>query len=108
MPLTPSPRDANGKPISAGTETVTKRFVAVDTGGTDIALPVDIKHALIHIEGTTEIARFTGTAPGSAQVRITSDGLTLEDVPIALEADSTIITVAAALGTLNVSVIGWR
>lgn len=108
MALTPLPRDANGKPLSAGIETVTKRIIDVSTDGSDITLPVDVKHVLIHVEGSTEIVRFTGTAPGSSQVRITSDGLTLEDVPIALEADTEIITVAAPTGTISVSVIGWR
>ena len=108
MALTPLPRDAYGKPLSAGTETVTRRITGIDTGGSDITLPVDIKHVLVHIEGGTEVVRFTGTAAGSTQVRITSDGLTLEDVPIALEPDTTIITVAAPTGTINVSVVGWR
>ena len=108
MALTPLPRDANGKPLSAGIETVTQRITGVDTGGSAITLPVDVKHVLIHVEGHSEVVRFTGTASGSTPVRITSDGLTLEDVPIAVEADTAIITVTAPTGTVDVSVIGWR
>lgn len=108
MALTPLPRDANGKPLSAGTETVTTRVTDVDTNGTAVILPVDVKHVLIHVEGSIEAVRLTGTASGSDQIRITSDGLTLEDVPIAVDANTAIITVAAPAGTIDVSVVGWR
>ncbi|MCA1961486.1 MAG: hypothetical protein LDL33_11900 [Desulfomonile sp.] len=109
MAILPTLRDDNGIPLTGrGTETVTKRFVGVTTTGQVIAMPVDVKEVLIHIEGATEAARFIGTASGSEQVRITSDGLTISELPIVAEADRDIIAVAAASGTVNVSVIGWR
>jgi hypothetical protein len=107
--IRPTLRDDNGTPLTGrGSEVVTKRFVGVDTAGQTISLPVDVKEVLVHIEGTTEIARITGTAPGSQQVRLTGDGLSLEDLPIVVQADAAIITVAAPSGTVNLSVIGWR
>jgi len=107
--ILPTLRDDNGIPLAGrGTETITKRFVGVTTSGQAVAMPVDVKEMLIHIEGATEVVRFTGTASGSEQVRITSDGLTISELPIVAEADQSIITVAAPSGTVNVSVIGWR
>ncbi len=109
MGIRPTLRDDNGIPLPGrGSQVVTKRFTDVDTAGRAISLPVDVKEVLVHIEGLTEVARFTGTAPGSEQVRLTGDGLSLEDLPLVLEADSTVLTVAAPSGTVHVSVIGWR
>lgn len=109
MAILPTVRDDNGIPLAGrGSEVVTKRFSGVTTAGRGIAVPVDIKEVLIHIEGSAEVARLTGTASGSEQVRLTSDGLTVSELPIVVEADHNIITVAAPSGTVNVSVIGWR
>lgn len=109
MTIRPIARDDNGHPLAGhGTETVTRRFTDVDTGGQAVSLGTDVKEALIHIEGAIEVIRFTGSADGSEQIRITQDGTTLGDVPIVKEANGTIITVAAPSGTVNVSVIGWR
>ncbi|MEJ2719487.1 MAG: hypothetical protein P8182_20540 [Deltaproteobacteria bacterium] len=101
--------DDNGNPLTdRGSEVVTKRYPGVDTSGQALSLGVDVKEVLVHIEGNTEIARFTGTASGSQQVRITQDGLTLEDVRVVKEPDEIIVTVAAPSGTIDVSLIGWR
>ncbi len=109
MAIHPTIRDDNGIPLTGrGSEVITKRYSGIDSSGQAISLPVDVKEVLIHIEGTTEVARFTGTAGGSQQVRFTSDGMTLNELPLVKEADETIITVAAPSGTFDVSVIGWR
>ena len=109
MPILPTIRDDNGNPLAGrGSEIVTKRYSGVDTSGQAISLGVDVKEVLIHIEGNTEAARFTGTVSGSDQVRITQDGVTLAPVPVVKEADESIITVAAPSGSVNVSVIAWR
>ena len=109
MAIQPTLRDDNGNPlIGRGSELVTKRVTEVDTTGQSISLGVDVKDILIHIEGSTEMVRLTGTVSGSDQVRITQDGLTIEDLAVVKEAEETIVTVAAPSGTINVSVIGWR
>lgn len=109
MTIHPTLRDDNGNPLTdRGSELVTKRYTGIDSNGQALSLGVDVKEVLVHIEGSTEIARFTGTASGSQQVRVTQDGLTLEDVRVVKEADETIITVAAPSGTIDVSIIGWR
>ena len=109
MPIQPTLRDDNGNPLTGrGSEVVTKRFTGVGAGGQAISLGVDVKDVLVHVEGTAEAVRFTGTVSGSEEVRITKDGLSLEDLSVVKEAGDTIITVAAPSGTINVSVIGWR
>ncbi len=109
MSIQPILRDDNGHPLfDRGSEIVTKRFTSVDAAGRNIVLDTDVKEVLIHVEGSIEAARLTGTAAGSEQIRLTSDGLTLSDVPIVREANQTIITVAAPSGAVDVSVIGWR
>lgn len=109
MAVTKLQRDVNGALlVGHGSGTVTKRYTSVGTGGQAISLPADCKSVLIHIEGSTVVYKLTGTVSGSAQINITSDGYTLEDVPIIAEADATIVTVASSSGTINVSVIGWR
>ncbi len=109
MPILPTVRDDNGNPLfGRGCEVVTKRYSGVDTSGQPIVLGVDVKEVVIHIEGQTEVARFTGTASGSDPVRITQDGLTLDPFPVVKEAGEPIVTVAAPSGSIDVSVIGWR
>ncbi len=109
MPIYPIQRDDNGNPLTGcGSELVTKRFSGIDTSGQAIALGIDVKGVLVHIEGTVEKARFTGTVSGSEEIRITQDGQTLEEFPIVKEANQEILTVVAPSGTVNVSVIGWR
>lgn len=109
MTIQPILRDDNGHPLfDRGSEIVTKRFTSVDAAGQNIVLDTDVKEVLIHVEGSIEAARFTGAAAGSEQIRLTSDGLTLSNVPIVAEANRTIITVAAPTDTIDVSVIGWR
>jgi len=109
LPILPTVRDDNGTVLSTrGSEVVTKRYSGVDTGGTSVSLGVDVKEVILHIEGNTEVARFTGTASGSQEVRITADGLTFQQLPLVKEAGESILTVAAPSGTVNVSLIGWR
>ena len=109
MPIFPIIRDDNGNPlIGRGCEIVTKRFSGIDKSGQPIALGIDVKECVIHIEGDVEVARFTGTVSGSEQVRITKDGLTLAPLPVVKEAGEPIVTVAAPSGSIDLSVIGWR
>ncbi len=109
MGILPTLRDDNGAPlVTRGSETITKRIAAVDTTGTAISLAADVKEVLIHVEGSSEAARFTGTISGSEQIRFTSDGMTVPALPIVVESGETVITVAAPTGTIDVSVIGWR
>lgn len=109
MSIHPTIRDGNGNPLTdRGTEIITKRFTGVDSAGVNIVLNLDIKEALVHIEGNSAVARFTGAAAGSEQVTITSDGLTLERISVVKEAGESLIHVAAPSGSFNVSVIGWR
>ncbi len=109
MAITPVLRDDNGNPLTnRGSEVITKRYANVGTTGQAISLTVDVKEVLIHIEGSVEAARFTGTVSGSEQVRITHDGVSLHRLALVKEPNSTIMTVAAPSGTVNVSVIAWR
>jgi len=102
-------RDANGNPLTdRGSEVITKRYTGIDTNGQTLSLGVDVKEILIHVEGSTEVVRLTGTVSGSDQVRITSDGLTFEAFPVVKEAGESIITMAAPSGTIDVAEIGWR
>lgn len=109
MPIKPTIRDDNGLALPGhGSEIYTKRYAAVGTTGQAISLPVDVKSVRIHVEGSTEVARFVGTVAGSEEVRITSDGTTLNDVPIVKRADEDIMTVKAPSATIDVSVFAWR
>jgi hypothetical protein len=108
MAVLAQPRDDNGSLIhGCGTQVVTKRFTGVTTG-TALSLPLDCKEFLVHVEGSTVVFKLTGTGAGSAQIYITSDGYSLEEVPVVTSADATLLTIAAGSGTVNVSVIGWR
>jgi hypothetical protein len=62
----------------------------------------------VHVEGATPVALFSGTASGSQQVAWTSDGHTLPEVRVVSEAGVPVMNVAAASGTINVSVLAWR
>jgi hypothetical protein len=109
MAIQPTLRDDNGNPLTGrGSELVTKRFTGIDTAGRNISLGTDVKDVLIHIEGSTEAVRLTGTVAGSDQIRITRDGLTIEDMAVVKQANDTIVVIAAPSGTIDVSVIGWR
>lgn len=111
MSLFPFPRDDNGKAlIGMGTQTVTYRFADVPFSGNQIFVPIDIKGAMIHIEGATPLAAFSGTASGSQWAYLTSDGISLGDVPMALATSGVLFEVAAPVSgtTVDVSVFGWR
>lgn len=109
MGIRPVLRDDNGCALPTfGSELLTRRYVGVDTQGTDIALGKDVKHVLIHVEGESVVAGFTGTVAGSQEIHWTSDGLTLPELALIKEADSALVRVAAPTGTINVSVLAWR
>jgi hypothetical protein len=109
MGIQPTLRDDNGIALTGrGSEIITRRYAGVGTSGQAITLPVDVKEVLVHVEGTSELARVAGTAAGSEQARITSDGKTLGNFPVVKEAGQTVLTVAAPTGTINVSIIAWR
>jgi hypothetical protein len=110
MPILPTARDDNGHPLwGHGRETFTARFENVGDSGTPLSLAVDVKEALIHIEGAREICRVTGTAAGSVEARLTADGHTLSETPLAAPAGAMLCRLAAPPGTaINVSIIAWR
>lgn len=107
----PTPRDKDKHVLHGhGTGTITYRWTSVDgTNGQDISFPIDVKSCLIHIEGNLEIFNVTGSDSNSTAAYFTSDGVTLEEINIAVAADETICTIKAPSGeTINVSAIGWR
>ncbi|MEW6113781.1 MAG: hypothetical protein AB1664_16740 [Thermodesulfobacteriota bacterium] len=109
MAILPTVRDDNGNPlIGHGSELFTTRFSGVDTNGRAIVLAIDVKGVQVHMEGSTEIARLTGTVAGSEPARLTQDGLTIEHLPLVKQSGETLLTVAAPSGTVNVSVLAWR
>lgn len=109
MGIRPVLRDDNGCALpNFGSELLTRRYAGVDTQGTDIALGTDVKHVVVHVEGGSLIAVFTGTVSGSQQVNWTSDGVTLPELALIKEADGSLVRVAAPTGTINVSVLAWR
>lgn len=109
MAILPVLRDDNGCVLPGyGSELFTRRFTGVGTEGQAISLGVDAKRIIVHIEGANIQARLQGTAQGSQVVNWTSDGVTLPELTLVKEADQTIATVFAMLGTINVSVIAWR
>ncbi|MBM4327949.1 MAG: hypothetical protein FJ118_12390 [Deltaproteobacteria bacterium] len=109
MSILPTIRDDNGNTlVGHGTELFTTRYSGVDTSGRAIALAIDVKGVLVHIEGSAEVARLTGTVSGSEPARFTQDGLTVEHLPLVKQSGETLLTVAAASGAVNVSVLAWR
>ena len=93
MPILPTIRDDNGNSlIGHGSELFTTRYSGVDTNGRAIAIAIDVKGALVHIEGSTEVARLTGTIAGSEPARFTQDGLTLEHLPLVKQSGETLLT----------------
>jgi hypothetical protein len=109
MSIRPILRDDNGLALpNYGSELITKRYSGVTTSGRAITFDVDVKNVIVHLEGTTAKARFSGTAAGSEEIVWTSDGLTLPEVRVVKEAQAPIMTVAAHSGTINVSVMAWR
>ena len=106
--MKPVPLDANGHPLlGRGSELFTYRLQGLSSTFTDLALPVDIKEALIHVETGNEVLHILGSIPGSTEARWTDAGTTL-NFPVAAEADSIICTLAVPTGAKNVSVIAWR
>lgn len=109
MGIWPVLRDDNGCALpDYGSELVTRRYSGVGTSGQAISLGVDVKRIIVHIEGAIVQARFQGTVQGSQVVNWTSDGITLPELSLVKEADGTVMTVFAASGTINVSVMAWR
>ena len=111
MSFLPTPRDANGHPLHGhGTESVTYRFSGVPYSGNNVFLPIDVKSFMIHVEGATTIAAFSGTASGSTWAYLTSDGISLSDIPVVSDLSGTLFEVASPTSgtTVNVSIFGWR
>lgn len=109
MNLFPVPRDGNNNPIlDRGTELYTVREAGIDTGGTAIALPLDCKEILVHVEGSTVVCTVTGNAADSEAVNLTSDGYWLPNVPICVAAGATVLTLAAPSATIDVSIWAVR
>jgi len=109
MPIQPILRDDNGFPLSdRGSELITKRYANVGTQGQAVSFDVDVKAAVIHIEGTNVKATLTGPGAESEAINWTTDGLTFPVIPVVKEANNPIATVAASSGTINVSVLAWR
>jgi hypothetical protein len=102
------PRDANGHPLlDRGTEMFTDRYPAVDTDGMDIALPVDCKEIIVHVEGGNTIAIITGTVTDSNPASLT-DGGSWFTIPLVKDVDQIVCSVAAPTGTIDISVFAWR
>jgi len=109
MAIHPIVRDDNGFALfDRGSELITKRYSGVGTGGQSISFGVDVKAAIIHIEGNSPQTKLTGTVAGSQEISWTSDGITLPELRVVKAANEPIITLAAQSGAINVSVLGWR
>jgi hypothetical protein len=109
MSIKPILRDDNGLPLSdRGTELFTTRYAGIGVAGVSMELPLDVKSVLIHVEGAIEKARIIGAASGSQEARLTSDGISLGEVDIVVEAGKTLATLKAPSDTINVSVFAWR
>jgi len=109
MAIHPIIRDDNGFALfDRGSELITKRYSGVDTGGQPISFGVDVKAAIVHIEGTSPQTKLTGTVTGSDEIVWTSDGITLPELRVVKSANEPIVTLAAQSGTINVSVLAWR
>lgn len=107
--LTPVPRDRNQIAlVNSSTELFTTRIVGAGTTLQNIALPIDFKWITIHIEGTTALVNIVGTATGSAQAVLTSDGYSMTFDNIAKEANAVLGQIAAASGTKNLSIFAGR
>lgn len=110
MPIQPITRDVNGFPLpNHGTETVTRRFVGINSTQTEIKFNSDVKHVILHIEGASEIARMTGASAGSQEIVWTDDGVTIPSLSVVRLPNMTVVKISAPIGeTINVSAIGWR
>jgi hypothetical protein len=109
MTIQPILRDDNGVALPEyGSELLTKRYSGVSTSGMAIAFDRDVKTVIVHLEGTTVAATFSGTASGSDEIVWTSDGQTLPALRVIAGAQAPLLTVAAQSGTINVSVLAWR
>lgn len=83
--IAPTPRDGNGHFLTGfGSGMFTKRFAALDTNPNEIFLECDMKSCLIHQEGTTDAISITGGISGSTAAMITSNGVTLAEVKMAI------------------------
>jgi len=69
-----------GNLVPRATDTITKRYTAVGSLGTDISATLyGIRGCAIHVEGSTHVASVEGTLAdtGSADAHITSDGTSI-------------------------------
>jgi len=104
----PVPRDDNGHPLlDRGTELFTKRIQELDTNELSLSLPTDFKEIMLHVESGTEVLHVRGTVEGSTTACLTDSGVSWT-LPVSAIVESTIAYLAAASGTLNISIFAWR
>ncbi len=102
------PLDDNGRGlITRVGELYTTKIINITTTPCDVALPVDVKEVMIHLELGTELLRITGTAPGSTAATLTRDGISW-NAPVAAQPDKVICRLTIPAGAANVSVFAWR
>ncbi len=102
------PRDDDGHLMSdRGSELFTYRIVDQSADMSDVALPVDLKEVMIHVEIGTEILHVLGTIGGSIAARLTDGGFSWT-IPVTANANQTLAYIAAPSGTCNVSIFAWR
>ncbi len=109
MARKPVPVDDNGwKLLDRGTDLFTTRVTGIDDTGEDIALSVDYKQIIVHIESGPDIAIVTGTVTDSIAAHITQAG-TEFSLPLVKAADQAVFHLAAPTGTtIDISIFAWR
>jgi len=106
--MKPVPRDDNGNPlIDRGTELFTYRIAGQGTDLSGVALPVDFKEVMFHVESGTEVLHVRGTVPGSTTARLTTAGYSWT-LPVTVSLGAAFAYIAAPTGTVNVSIFAWR
>ncbi|MBI5248433.1 MAG: hypothetical protein HY912_02965 [Desulfomonile tiedjei] len=106
--MKPVPRDDNGHPlVDRGTELFTQRIASLGTDMSGLALPIDFKEVMFHVESGPEVLHLSGTVEGSSTARLTVSGFSWT-VPVIAASGHTIVHVAAPSGTCNVSIFAWR
>jgi hypothetical protein len=106
--MKPVPRDDNGNPLlDRGTELFTHRIAGQGTDLSGVALPVDSKEVMFHVESGTEVLHVSGTVPGSTTARLTIAGYSWT-LPVAAVGGTAFAYIAAPEGTVDVSIFAWR
>jgi hypothetical protein len=106
--MKPVPRDDNGHALTGrGSELFTHRISGLGTGMSGIALPIDFKEVMLHVESGDEVLHLTGTIAGSTTARLTASGVSWT-VPVTAAAGQTFVRAAAPSGACDVSIFAWR